>query len=246
MTAGAMQDPTSRATYVGIQHPAAGKWRVEQAPRSKAPIARAEASVSVPGPKISAKLGGHGLRRTVHYRTSATAGLAIAIAEQTGSSLRVIGHAHAGSGTIRFRPAFGPAGRRSVVAMITHEGLPAGSEQLGTFVAPRPPRPGRAKKLRVSAGKRALSFSFVPPPNSAHTLLKIVATDGRHLQQIVKPGTRRGSVPAIGFRDGITVTVIGLGLDGSRGPAVKASARQVLHTSRHRARHRRHKTRSHK
>ena len=50
---------------------------------------------------------------------------------------------YAGSGTIRFRPAFGPAGRRSVVAMITHEGLPAGSQQLGSFVAttagPNPP-----------------------------------------------------------------------------------------------------------
>jgi hypothetical protein len=234
--AGAVQDAKAHTTYVGIQHPAAGNWRVEQAPGSHAPIARAEASVSAPGPKISAKLGGHGLRRTVRYRTSASAGLAIAFAEQTGSSLRVIGHAHAGSGTIRFRPAFGPAGRRSLVALVTHEGLPAASEQLGTFVVPRPPRPGRAKKLRVKAGKRALSFSFVPPANSAHTLLKIVATDGRHLQQIVKPGTRRGSVPAIGFRDGITVTVIGLGLDGSRGPAVSASARQVLHIAHRKAR----------
>jgi hypothetical protein len=245
MTAGAMQDPTSHATYVGIQHPTAGNWRIEQAPASKAAIASAEASVSKPGPQISAKLGGRGLRRTVRYHASASAGLTIAIAEQTGGSLRVIGHAHAGSGTIRFRPAYGPPGRRSVVALVTHEGLPAGSQQLGTFVAPPPPRPGRAKKLRVKAGKRALSFSFVAPANSAHTLLKIVATDGRHLQQIVKPGTRRGSVPAIGFRDGITVTVIGLGIDGSRGPAVRASARQVLHIAHHTARKRRPARRKH-
>jgi hypothetical protein len=60
-------------------------------------------------------------------------------------------------------------------------------------------------------------------------LLRIVATDGRHLQQIVlPPRTRHGSVPVIGFGDGITVTVVGLGEDGSRGPAVKASARQAL------------------
>ena len=168
----------------------------------------------------------------MHYHASIPAGLAVAFAEQTGSSLRVIGHAHAGGGTIRFRPAFGPAGRRKLVALITDNGLPSPAKALGSFVAPRPPRPGRAKKLRVSAGKRALSFSFVPPANSAHTLLRIVATDGRHLQQIVTPRTRRGSVPVIGFRDGITVTVIGLGPDGSRGPAVKASARQVIHRPR--------------
>jgi hypothetical protein len=78
----------------------------------------------------------------------------------------------------------------------------------------------------VQAGRQTFSFSFTPAPNAAHTLLRIVATDGRHLQRLLSPATRRGSVPVIGFRDGIAVTVTGLGADGSRGPAVKASARR--------------------
>jgi hypothetical protein len=56
-----------------------------------------------------------------------------------------------------------------------------------------------------------------------------VATDGRRLQQLLAPGTRRGSVPAIGFRDGITVTVIGLAADGTRDLPSRPGARQVLH-----------------
>jgi hypothetical protein len=217
---------------------------VEQAPGSQIPIASAEYSIGQPNPKISAKLGGRGLRRTLHYHASIPPGLAVAFAEQTGTSSRVIGHAHGGSGTIHFRPAFGPAGRRKVVALITDNGLPTPAKTLGSFVAPKPPHPGRAKGLKVRVGARAFSFTFKPPTNAAHTLLKIVATDGRHLQQLVAPGTRRGSVPVVGFNDGVTVTVIGLGVDGSHGPAVKASARKLVHPpkrpKRHRAKRRHH------
>ena len=79
------------------------------------------------------------------------------------ASPHVIGQVAGASGTIHFRPAVGPSGRRQLVAQVSEEKLPITTQTLGSFVVPRPPRPGRAKKLHVSAGSRALSFSFTPP-----------------------------------------------------------------------------------
>ncbi len=158
---------------------------------------------------MKAKLTGSALRRTLHYHATLPGNVKVTFVEQAKGFSHMIGQVRGANGTIHFRPAFGPAGRRQLVAQITEESLPVTSQTLGSFVVPRPPRPGRAKKLHVSAKGRALSFSFTPPANSAHALLRIVATDGRHLQQIVPPRTRRFSA-RVGFGDGITVTVVGL------------------------------------
>jgi hypothetical protein len=232
-TTQSLPDANTSTTYVGIQNPRSGSWGVEQAAGSPTPISGIEYSVGEPEPKIKAKLAGRAARRTLKYHAALPANVNVTLVEQAKGFSHAIGQVRGASGTIHFRPALGPIGRRQLVAQITEEKLPISTQTLGSFVVPRPPPPGRAKKLHVSAGSRALSFSFTPPANSAHTLLRIVATDGRRLQEIVPPRTRRGSVPVIGFHDGITVTVIGLAEDGSRGPAVKASARQKPPATRH-------------
>jgi hypothetical protein len=238
--AAAIQDPTANATYVGIQHPRAGRWTVQQASGSPIPVTDLEYSVGESAPKVRARLSGRGLKRTLHYHVTAGPSVAVRFAEKTNRLLHVIGSAKRTSGTIRFRPAFGPPGRRQLIAQITNNGLPLSTQTLGSFVAPRPPRPGKARKLRVRAGRRAFSFSFRPPANAEHTLLRIVATDGRHLQRLVAPSTRSGSLPVLGFRDGVTVTVIGVAADGSRGPAVKASAiHNTSQPAKHKAKKRR-------
>jgi hypothetical protein len=243
--AAALPDPTASATYVGIQHPKPGSWSVEVAPGSESPITSIEYATGEAPPKLHAQLGGRGTRRLLHYKATLPAGVAVTIAEQANGFMHTIGPAHTGSGTIRFSPALGPYGRRELIAKVTDNGLPSREQKLGSFVVPKPPLPGRAKGLRVRAAGRAFNFSFKPPPHAAHTLLRIVATDGRHLQQLVAPGTRHGSVPVIGFNDGVTVTVIGLGVDGSRGPAVKASASKPVHPPKPKRRKRRSAKRRH-
>ncbi len=232
----AFPEPKTSTTYVGIVNPKAGSWSVEQAAGSSIPIAGVEYSAGEGEPKVTGKLGGNARRRALRYHATLPANVGATLVEQAHGFSHVIGEVHSGSGTVHFRPAFGPYGRRQIVAQLTEESLPISSETVGSFVVPKPPPPGRAKKLHVSAKGHAFAFSFVPPTNSAHTLLRIVATDGRHLQEIVPARTRHGSVPVIGFGDGITVTVSGVAADGSRGPAVKASARQKLPQSPHRRR----------
>ncbi len=223
----ALGDRTAGMTYVGINHPAAGRWTVQQASGSQIAIADVKYSIGESPPAVHASLAGSGFRRTLRYRATIPANVTVTFAERAGHLFHVIGRARRGAGTIQFTPAFGPPGRRQLVALVANGGVPLTSSVVAAFVAPRPPRPGRAGHLRVRAGRGAFTFSFTPPPNAARTLLVIVGSDGRHLQRIVSRPTRGGSVPVIGFNDRVTVTVIGLGPDGTPGPGATASARRA-------------------
>lgn len=226
MSAMQIQNPGSTATDVGISHPRPGRWSVSTVSGAQFPIARIEYSIGEPPPTLKATITGTGVVRTVRYRATLPANVTVRFAEQTKGLLHVIGRARNGRGTIGFTPAFGPAGRRQLVAQIADGGLPVRTVALASFTVTKPPKPTRAKNLRLRAARTSFTFTFTPPSGTAHTLIQIVTSDGRHLQRLVSPTIRRGSVPALGFKDAVTVTVTGVAADGSRGAAVKASARR--------------------
>jgi hypothetical protein len=220
-----LQAAAQQTTYVGIKHPQAGQWSVLPAPGSTVAISSVEDAIGQAAPTIRATITGRGPRRVVHYHATMPSSVTIALDEQTKHLLHRIGTVHSGSGTIPFQPAFGPGGSRQLVAEISNNGVPQDSQTLGSYTVPAPARPGRAARLRVRAGHGAFSYSFRAPAGAARTLIQINASDGRHLQRLVAPGVRRGSVPVIGYGDAVTVTIRGVRLDGLKGPGVSASAR---------------------
>ncbi len=227
MWAMAVPDPSSNSTSVGIVHPAAGVWHVTAAGNSPVPLGSVRVAIGVAPPQVHGRLGGKGSRHTLSYHVTLPDGIAISFAERAKGLLHVIGSARRKAGVIRFTPAAGPLGRRQVVAQITDNGLPSGTVTLGSFVATRLPKPGRASGLKVKASRKTFTFSYRPPSNAARVLITLVASDGRHLQRVVKPSVRRGSLPAIGFKDAVTVTIVGIGSDGRRGASVKGTAKRT-------------------
>jgi hypothetical protein len=220
----ALGDTASKATYLGIDHPAPGRWTVSQASGSQIPVTSVSYSIGQPSPTVSGHVSGSGAHRTIHYRARIPANVTITFAEQGARLFHVIGHAHGGSGTIRFAPRPLPAGRRTVVALVSNGGVPHRSVTIGSFKVPNPPLPGRARNLRVRARGRAFAYGFAAPAGAVKLLIRIDASDGRHLLELVPASRRRGSVPVIGFRDRVKITVTGIGVDGRRGPSVSASA----------------------
>jgi hypothetical protein len=219
-------DANAGDAYVGILHPQPGRWTIVQSSGSRIAPAGAQYSIGEPAPKLNVNVTGNGRKRTLHYRATFPSNVTITFVERTGRLLHVIGNARNGSGAILFQPAAGPAGRRQLIARIIENGLPHRDQTVGSYVAPPLPRPGRAHGLRVHAGGRTFTFSYAPPANASHVLIKIVATDGRRLERTVSATTRAGSVAAIGHRDGVTITVVGIGPGGLHGPATTAKARQ--------------------
>jgi hypothetical protein len=226
MRAMAVPDSSSETTSVGIVHPIPGRWRIAAAAGSNVALGSVSVAIGVSAPRVRARLGGHGAHRTLRYHVTLPDGIAIRFAERTKRLLHVFGRARRRSGVVHFTPAPGPVGRRQIVAEITDNGLPSETVSLGSFSATRPPKPGRARVLKIKAGRKSFTFTYRPPANADRVLITIVARDGRHLQRVVKPSARRGSVPVIGFNDAVTVTIVGVGNDGRRGPSIKATAKR--------------------
>ena len=220
-TAVALGDPGTKTTHVGVSHPAAGRWTVTQAPGSAIAVTGLRYVVGEAAPKVTARVSGRGARRTLSYRVSAPKNVTVAFAEQTGSLFHALGSAKGSSGSLRFTPANGPAGKRSIVALIDNGGLPHGRPVVATYVASRPARPGRATRLRVSAGAKAFAVKFGPPRGAVRTIVRVVATDGRRLQKVLPRGRGALSIPVIGYRDGVTVSVTGISAEGRKGPACR-------------------------
>ena len=223
-TAVAIGDTQGNRTLVGIDHPAAGRWTLAQSAGTAVPITSMSFALGLKAPAITAKLSSRRGKRTIRYRASLPANTAITFAETGNGFSRMIGAARGGHGTLSFRPAALPAGRRTVVAQITNNGLPYRTVTVGSFVQPRPARPSRARRLAVKATAHTFNYRFSAPANASKTLITIATSDGRHLQQIVPSSVRSGSVPVIGFSDSLTVTVTGIGADGRRGPPRSATA----------------------
>ena len=223
----AFGDPAANTTHVGLKNPAAGRWTVAQVPGSAVAVTGLRYVVGEAPPKVSATVGGRGATRTLTYHVQAPKNVTVAFAEQTGKLFHRIGSAGGASGTLRFTPAIAAAGKRSIVALIDNGGLPHGRPVVASYVAPAPAAPTPAGRLRVTAGAKAFSVSFTAPRNALHTLVTIVATDGRHLQKVLPVRTHTLSIPVIGFKDGVRVSVAGIGATGRRGPAVAASARRA-------------------
>jgi hypothetical protein len=218
----------SGETDLGISHPRAGRWSVSTAPGSPVAVSSISYSIGEPPPTLQAHVTGAGQTRTLRYRARLPGGVSVRFAEQTSRLLHVIGAAHNGSGAIRFTPASGPAGRRQIVAQIADNGIATAPRTLGSYLAPKPARPGAVKRLRVRSTRRAFTFTFRSPQNAAHVLVRIVTSDGRHLHRLLKAGAHAGSLAVIGFKDAVTVTVTGVGADGRRGPSASASAKRKL------------------
>ncbi len=226
-TAVAIGDPVNKATHIGLVKPAAGKWTVSPAPGSTVNITGLRFAIGEANPKVTAKVSGTGAARTLTYSIKAPPNVTVAFAEQTSKLYHLIGQAKGSAGRLTFTPAQpGAPGRRTIVAVITNAGLPDGSPVVASYVVPRAKTPGRATHLRVTAGPKAFAVSFGAPRSATHTLVTIIASDGRHIQQVIKPATRRLSVPVIGFKDAIKVTVVGLAVTGKHGPSVSAHAQR--------------------
>jgi hypothetical protein len=225
-TAVAIGDTHGNRTLVGIDHPAAGRWTLAQTPGTEVPITSMSYALGIAPPTVKASLSktAHGTRE-VRYRATIPANTAITFAETSNGFTRTIGTARAGHGKVTFRPAALPAGRLAVIAEITSNGLPYRTVTVGSFIQPKPHKPSRVMKLTAKASAQAFNFRFTPPAHATRTLIGIVTSDGRHLQDVVASSVRSGSVPVIGFGDSITVTVTGIGADGSRGPSRSATAR---------------------
>ncbi len=173
-----LQVPPEHATYVIVRDPAPGRWEVRTADGSPDLVAVGQAS-ALPEPRIKATIGGRGHSRTLDYTMNPVPGQKVQFFERAGRTSQLLATVADAKGRIRFRPATGPAGTRSIIAVVQQDGAPREEKKVTTYRAPGPLKPGRT--ARVSIERTAAEAVVTWPDAPRATSWRVVATvpDGR-------------------------------------------------------------------
>jgi hypothetical protein len=140
------------------------------------------------------------------------------------------------SGTIKFSPANGKAGKRRLLAVVEQDGTFRKSIVAGTYTAPGPVRPGRPSHVRLRRRGPKLVVTWGRASHAVEYAVRAKLKDGRRL---VLPTKKRKltirNVPGI---DSGSIAVYGLKADRTAGPPGKAKlkAKPKKRKKRHRRR----------
>ena len=153
----AQERPSSTSPRSSSRSPPAGRWTVETAADSSRLVQGIQADGTRPV-TATAKVTGSGHDRRLTYTVKGLpAGGRVEFAEAGDGGGGRIGIVKAdGGGTLKFHPAGGAPGKREIQAVVyAADGFLAARLTLGTYAAPAPQRPAKAKKLTVRrSGKR--------------------------------------------------------------------------------------------
>jgi hypothetical protein len=208
-------------TFVLANRPAAGVWTLGG--DGTVPIRRVRVARGLPKPSVSASVAGHGRARRLSWKLRARRGQTVTFAEIGKSVRNAITTTSRSRGSVAFRPADGPAGKRKIVALVQQDGRPRTSIVAGSYRAPGPPEPGRPRSLKVRRKGKRLIVSWRPHPRGFRHAVRIVLSDRRKLVRVVSAGRSKVTLRGVKRRVGAKVTVRGLTAANGTGPAARAS-----------------------
>ena len=202
------------AVWVVVEDPLPGDYAVVPRPGS---VSLGEVVVSE-GYAV-ASVDGEVSRGRIDYRTKRLTGdQEVTFVERGEFGTNVIGTRTQKSGTVRFRPATGPGGRRVVEAQVVSNGLPQRTVTLGSYRVPDPSPPGPVKRLAAHHRRSAVTVTYRAPGKADRVEVRVRGNAGSSVMRSVPAGKRKVVLKGFRWDRRITVTVRTRGADGLLGP----------------------------
>jgi hypothetical protein len=235
-----IRQTTTNTTWVGINDPVPGTYTVTPLPGS-APVVSAATSEALPKPAISAQVAGDGSTggaraaatggtHTLRYSVGARPGQRVTFVERGGDTFKEIGSVSGGRGVLRFTPADGLGGIRTIEARITIDGLPTRNLIIARYRAPGPLEAGRPDAVRIIRKANALRLSWGAAANVDHWTVLVSQLDGTRRVRVLPAGRRSLRVSGVARDQSGVVTVRGVTSRGAVGPPVAARFRATART----------------
>ncbi len=221
----ALKNDATDITEIVIEKPAGGRWTVEPAADSSRLVEAIQADGTRPV-TATAKISGSGHDRTLKYTVRGLpAGSRVEFAEAGNGGGGRIGIAKAdGRGTIKFHPAGGAPGKREIQAVVyAADGFLASRLTLGTYAAPAPQRPAKAKKLTLKRSGKKLVLRWKGDRSAYSQQVDIKSSGGLNFTRTVKRSTTSIGLPAAGTK--LTITVTGSTKAALQGTAARFTAK---------------------
>ena len=211
-------------TFVLVNRPAAGLWTLSDDGAS--PVRLVREARGLPDPSVSARVRGRGRTRVLSWNARRIPGQRVTFAEIGKDVRNAITTTETVRGSVRFRPAAGPAGRRRIVALVQQNDLPRTTLTAGSYRAPGTLRPGRPRALKAQRKRSRLVVSWRPRPAGFRHAVYFRLSDGRRLVRVVGAKRRRVVLKGVPRRVSARVKVLGLGHANGKGPAARVSVKR--------------------
>jgi len=197
------------AAYVVLNKPRAGDYTITANEGSPG-----VAAVKVADGYTPAKVKATVKRGSVAYRiTSGGSGQQIVFAEKGKVGTRIIGTAKGSRGRLRFKPAAGPGGKRTVVAMIQRNGFVTDTITVGSFKALGPAKPGTVKRLKAKHVGTVLTVTWRGAAKASRYSVLVRGTKGSRAARLVGSKARKLRLTGMRRDEKFTVTVRALSKD---------------------------------
>jgi hypothetical protein len=217
-------------TFVLANKPAAGRWTLTE--DGTAPVKLVREARGLPKAAARVRVSGRGHKRVLSWNARDIAGQRITFAEVGKDVRNAITTTKTARGSVRFRPADGPAGRRKIIAMVQQDGRPRTNLTAGSYRAPGMLKPGKPRNLTVKRSRSRLVVSWRPKPRGFKHALRFSLSDGRQIVRIVGAKRHTYTLKGVPRRARAKVTVMGLTRLNSKGPAARVSVKPARRRAR--------------
>jgi hypothetical protein len=204
-----------------VNRPAAGVWTLSD--DGAARVTAVREARGLPKASASATVTGRGRSRVLNWRLRRIPGQRVTFAEIGRDVRNAITTTNSKRGSVRFRPADGPAGKRTIVAMVEQNGEPRTTLTAGSYRAPGPPKPGKPRGLRIVRKGSRLTVSWRPSPSGFRHAVYVQLADGRRVVDVLDSRRRSFTLKGVSSRTGAKVKVLGLTAANGKGPSASKS-----------------------
>jgi hypothetical protein len=163
---------------------------------------------------------------TLRYQVRPRASQTVTFAERAGAVFHVLGRATADHGSLTFTPAFGPGGRRQIIAMVALGGVPRENIVVTRYTASGPAGPATPTGVRVRQAGHGMTISWAPADRWG-CLVVATLSDGQRLLYSMGPNQRSLKIAKLAPGLGARITVSDLGQTGNTSRAAVASLAQA-------------------
>lgn len=199
-------DPDTSATYLIVDRPKPGRWRLEPLPGG-APVSAVRTAAPLPRVRVRTRVGGRGATRVLRYRASGLSGRRLQIVDVAGATRKVVVARGGPRGRTRFAPALGAGRHRLVAVVLGPDGVPSGETlTVGRFRAGggRPAAPRRVRVVRRGTARRVTWRG----PKGLRYEVAVRASDGRRLLLVPRGRARSVTVGIVPRGVRVRATVV--------------------------------------
>lgn len=167
-----------RTTYVFVDDPRAGKWRVESLDPAN-PLTEVSFAEGLPEPKVTGKVAkparkSKGKKFRLNYELRRIAGQKVIFTERGEGTAQALGKARGTDGTISFKPTLALDRKRTIEAEVIQDGLPRELITVARFKAPPLPTL-KVDELQASRKKATLKLSWAKTGGATNYLVEVKA-----------------------------------------------------------------------